>query len=98
MSNIILIQDEDFKKLLYEYLDSYIKERGLVSLNGSNNVAEDELITNLVQISNLCHCSLPTAQKIKDAIPQDQYMQIDKTFAIKKSVLLKANNQRKKEI
>lgn len=95
MSRIILLPEEDFKRLFYECFDSYFKERGLGNSLKNSACENDELITNLVQIAKLCKCSLPTAQKIKDAIPTDEYLQVDKTFAIKKSVLLRTSNKRK---
>ena len=95
MSKIILIEEENLRGLIMSCFTDFFKEKGFDNAINGNTNSDDELITNLVQISKLCKCSLPTAQKIKDAIPTDQYLQVDKTFAIKKSILLKTSNKRK---
>ena len=91
MSQIVVISEENLKKLFYEWMESFFKNSP--SFNGfvKKDVSDDELITSLVQISKLLRCSLPTAQKIKNSIPKDQYMQVKRKFAIKKSLLLNAN-------
>ena len=86
MDRIIVTSEDDLKRLLKEIVGELIQ-------SGKNpypqqNKAEEELVTSLLHISKIFRCSLPTAQKIKNSIPKEQYAQIGKRFAIRKSVLL----------
>ena len=49
----------------------------------------EKIFTSIRQIADFFNCSLPTAQKIKNSIPKNQYIQKERTFAIQESVLLK---------
>ncbi len=59
----------------------------------NNKVAQEDQLTSLDDIAKLFNYSLPTAQKIKNSIPKDSYRQCKNTFAIKRSVLLGANEK-----
>lgn len=63
-----------------------------------NKVEDGKVFTSIRQIANHFQCSIPTAQKIKNAIPREQYSQTGRTFAIPESVLLKQNDLNKKII
>jgi hypothetical protein len=87
---VIVTSEEQLKALLKEVVSEALKEAGK-DLNNMDSVNNDELYTSLYDISRLFNCSLPTAQKIKHAVPRDKYTQCGRTFCIKKSVLLSTN-------
>jgi len=88
MEKLVITTEEDLKKIIHDGLEKFFSNRKDNVPEG--NTVEDVLLTNLGGIAKLLHCSLPTAQKIKNAIPKDMYLQVGKKFAIKKSILLKS--------
>lgn len=86
MEKIIVASEDDLKKILREIV-SELFQSGKKS-ESKTVVQDEELVTNLKQISKLFRCSLPTAQKIKNSVPKHLYAQVGKKFAIRKSVLL----------
>jgi len=88
MEKLVITTEDDLRKIILDGLEKFFSDKKGNIPEG--NTIEDVLITNLVGIAKLLHCSLPTAQKIKNAIPKEMYLQVGKKFAIKKSVLLKS--------
>jgi len=97
--NIILVLNYQLVILSVKELRQIIREeiRAANSFSGTEiNIISDEIVfTSIRQIAEYFHCSLPTAQKIKNSIPKDQYSQTGRTFAIPESVLKQANPQHK---
>ncbi|MEI6765297.1 MAG: hypothetical protein WCM76_06620 [Bacteroidota bacterium] len=87
MGRIIVLDEDDLRRIFKEVLaESRISPDTI-----ENIVGQEELLTSLGAIAKLFHCSLPTAQKIKNTIPKNLYRQYGKTFAIPRNVLLDAN-------
>lgn len=94
MGRLILIEEDELRRIFREVLDEKDSSVGKHSENDYNN--DDDLATSLYDIAKLFHCSLPKAQHIKNSIPKDQYFQHGRKFAISKSILLKSHNNNEK--
>lgn len=94
MGRVIVIDEDDLRRIFREVLDENDSTVGKHSENDCSK--DDELATSLYDIAKLFHCSLPKAQHIKNSIPKDQYFQHCRKFAIRKSVLLKTNQDLRK--
>jgi|GEM_PF-1971985 hypothetical protein len=90
MVNVILLEEEDIKRILREILDEYFGKNS-ISRNKTTDDYNEPLITNLQDIAKLFRCSLPTAQKIKNSVPKHLYSQFNKKFVISRRVLLEAH-------
>jgi len=64
-------------------------ESNIMDKPGVGKVGNEKMFTRIRQIADYFNCSIPTAQKINNKIPKDQYSQKERTFAIPESVLLK---------
>jgi hypothetical protein len=89
MGKLVVIDEEDLKRLFREVLD----ERKTSNGNQVENTipADNFLCTSLYDIAQVLHCSLPKAQQVKNSIPKDQYFQHGRKFAISKTVLLNSH-------
>lgn len=94
MSRLVLIDEDDLRRIFREVLNEKDCSVSEHSENDCNK--DDDLATSLYDIAKLFHCSLPKAQHIKNSIPRDQYFQHGRKFAIRKSVLLKTNQDLRK--
>lgn len=91
MGKLIVIEEEDLRKIIREEVAEALAQSGHSSVD--NKQQDDELISSLDGICKLFRCSPPKAQKIKNSIPKDLYTQHGRIFAIRKSVLLNNYNK-----
>jgi len=94
MGKIVIIDEEDLKRLIREVLDERNISASIPSC--ATGPPDEDLVTSLYDIAEVLHCSLPKAQHIKNSIPKDQYFQHGRKFAIRKSILLKTNKDLRK--
>ena len=92
--DLVILRKSEVRNLIRDIFREELAflKKDMQALNGQGC---DELITSIKQIADLFHCSLPTAQKIKNQLPKDKYAQWGDTFAIPKSVLLQRNDLNK---
>jgi len=88
----IFTTTEELKELFKEIIQEVDSQRNSQDLR-SNEKDIEENFTSISDLAEYFNCSLPTAQKIKNAIPKNEYAQFGKRFSIPKSLLLRYGNK-----
>ncbi|MEI6122048.1 MAG: hypothetical protein WCQ95_00330 [Bacteroidota bacterium] len=89
MGKIVLIDEDDLRRIFREVLDE--RKTFIGNLIENTTPADNFLCTSLYDIAQVLHCSLPKAQHVKNSIPKSQYFQHGRKFAISKIVLLNSH-------